>query len=130
MKRSLHTKIKWINLSKLSSQHKVVISKSGSFYLFHRCYFSHFTALLTECHIQLIVIVMSVFLLDHPQHSAAISQDKLEDTGLEDIYGYDCPRPIIPPAPTRRAISEITGPSAAFSALSIDGAVEASTCLY
>ncbi|XP_062288542.1 E3 ubiquitin-protein ligase CBL-like [Scomber scombrus] len=64
--------------------------------------------------------------LDHPQHSSAASQDKLDDTSLEDVYEYDCPRSILPPAPTRRAISEIAGPSSAFSTLSIDVAVEAS----
>ncbi|CAK6971391.1 E3 ubiquitin-protein ligase CBL-like isoform X1 [Scomber scombrus] len=64
--------------------------------------------------------------LDHSQHSSAASQDKLDDTSLEDVYEYDCPRSILPPAPTRRAISEIAGPSSAFSTLSIDVAVEAS----
>ncbi|XP_035522478.1 E3 ubiquitin-protein ligase CBL-like [Morone saxatilis] len=64
--------------------------------------------------------------LDHPQHSAVVSQDMKEDTSEEDVYEYDCPRPIVPPAPTRRALSDIGGPSAAFSTLSIDSAVEAS----
>ncbi len=63
---------------------------------------------------------------DLPQHSAVVSQDKKEETSEEDIYEYDCPRPVAPPAPTRRAVSDIIAPSAAFSALSIDGAVEAS----
>uniref|UniRef100_A0A8C4EXF2 E3 ubiquitin-protein ligase CBL n=1 Tax=Dicentrarchus labrax TaxID=13489 RepID=A0A8C4EXF2_DICLA len=62
---------------------------------------------------------------DHPQHSAVVSQDMKEDTSEEDVYEYDCPRPVVPPAPTRRALSDIGGPSAAFSTLSIDSAVEA-----
>ncbi|KAM7373935.1 hypothetical protein PAMP_006619 [Pampus punctatissimus] len=62
--------------------------------------------------------------LDHPQHSATVSQEKLDDDSLEEIY--DCPRPVVPPTPTRRTLSEISGPSAAFSTLSIDSAVEAS----
>uniref|UniRef100_A0A671W4N7 E3 ubiquitin-protein ligase CBL n=1 Tax=Sparus aurata TaxID=8175 RepID=A0A671W4N7_SPAAU len=61
-----------------------------------------------------------------PQQSAVVSQDKKEETVEEDIYEYDCPRPVVPPAPTRRTLSDISGPSAAFSTLSIDGAVEAS----
>lgn len=69
-------------------------------------------------------------LSDLPQQSAVVSQDKKEETVEEDIYEYDCPRPVVPPAPTRRTLSDISGPSAAFSTLSIDGAVEASTYLY
>ncbi|XP_029303985.1 E3 ubiquitin-protein ligase CBL-like isoform X2 [Cottoperca gobio] len=61
-----------------------------------------------------------------PQPSAAVPQDKKEETSEEDIYEYDCPRPVIPPAPTRRTMSDMGGPSAAFSTLSIDSAVEAS----
>lgn len=61
--------------------------------------------------------------LDHPQH---LAQDKKEETSVEDIYEYDTPRPVVPPAPTRRTLSDISGPSAAFSTLSMDGAVEAS----
>ncbi|XP_028276703.1 E3 ubiquitin-protein ligase CBL-like isoform X2 [Parambassis ranga] len=61
--------------------------------------------------------------LDHPQYSA---KDKKEDASVEDVYEYDCPRPVVPPAPTRRTLSEISGPSTAFSNLSVDGAVEAS----
>ncbi|TMS14112.1 E3 ubiquitin-protein ligase CBL [Larimichthys crocea] len=64
--------------------------------------------------------------LDHPQHSAAVSQDMKEETNEEDVYEYDCPRPVVPPAPTRRTLSDMGGPSAAFSTLSIDSAVEAS----
>ncbi|XP_045895003.1 E3 ubiquitin-protein ligase CBL-like isoform X2 [Micropterus dolomieu] len=64
--------------------------------------------------------------LDLPQHSVAVPQDKMEETSVEDVYIYDCPRPVVPLAPTRRAQSDISGPSAAFSALSMDGAVEAS----
>lgn len=59
-----------------------------------------------------------------------VSQDKKEETVEEDIYEYDCPRPVVPPAPTRRTLSEMSGPSAAFSTLSIDGAVEASMYLH
>ncbi|KAM7397532.1 hypothetical protein PAMA_005706 [Pampus argenteus] len=62
--------------------------------------------------------------LDHSQHLATVSQEKLDDDSLEEIY--DCPRPVVPPTPTRRTLSEISGPSAAFSTLSIDSAVEAS----
>ncbi|KAM9847219.1 E3 ubiquitin-protein ligase CBL-like [Aulostomus maculatus] len=62
---------------------------------------------------------------DHLQLSAAASQDKLEESNMEQVYEYDCPRPVVPPAPARRAISEISGPSATFSTLSIDR-VEAS----
>lgn len=38
----------------------------------------------------------------------------------EGIYEYDCPRAAAPPPPTRRTLSDISGPSAAFGALSID----------
>ncbi|CAB1448205.1 unnamed protein product [Pleuronectes platessa] len=64
--------------------------------------------------------------LDHPPPPAAVPQDKKEDSSEEEIYEYDCPRPVVPPAPTRRTMSDMSGPSAAFSSLSIDGAVEAS----
>ncbi|XP_053296930.1 E3 ubiquitin-protein ligase CBL [Pleuronectes platessa] len=64
--------------------------------------------------------------LDHPPPPAAVPQDKKEDSSEEEIYEYDCPRPVVPPAPTRRTMSDMSGPSAAFSTLSIDGAVEAS----
>lgn len=60
---------------------------------------------------------------DHPQ-SAVVSQD--EENSEEGVYEYDCPRPVAPPAPTRRNLSDISSPSAAFSTLSIDSAVEAS----
>ncbi|KAM4545651.1 E3 ubiquitin-protein ligase CBL-like isoform 2-T2 [Odontesthes bonariensis] len=63
--------------------------------------------------------------LDHPQHTAGVSLDK-KDTSVEDVYEYDCPRPVITPASTRRTVSEIVCPSAAFSTLSVDGPVEAS----
>ncbi|RVE64277.1 hypothetical protein OJAV_G00144100 [Oryzias javanicus] len=62
---------------------------------------------------------------DHPQLSAVAFQDKKEDTAVEDVYEYDCPRPLVPPAPTRRALSEINKTSAAFSVLSLDCTVEA-----
>ncbi|KAM3601946.1 uncharacterized protein V6R79_021810 [Siganus canaliculatus] len=62
----------------------------------------------------------------HHQQSAVASQDKREDHIEEDIYEYDCPRPVVPPAPTRRTLSDINGPSTAFSALSIDSAVDPS----
>lgn len=69
-----------------------------------------------------------------PPLPAAVSQDKKADIGSgkeeeEDIYEYDFPRPVAPPAPTRRAMSDMGGPSTAFSCLSIDGAVEAGTSL-
>lgn len=63
----------------------------------------------------------------------AVCQDKKGDINgereeeEEDIYEYDFPRPVAPPAPTRRAMSDMGGPCAAFSCLSIDSAVEAST---
>ncbi|XP_056262448.1 E3 ubiquitin-protein ligase CBL-like [Pseudoliparis swirei] len=63
---------------------------------------------------------------DQPQHSPAVPQDKEEESIEEDVYEYDCPRPVIPPAPTRRTLSDMGGPAAAFSTLSIDSAVEAS----
>lgn len=37
----------------------------------------------------------------------------------EDVYEYDCPR-AAPAPPTRRTLSDISGPSAALGALSID----------
>ncbi|XP_072230413.1 E3 ubiquitin-protein ligase CBL-like isoform X2 [Leuresthes tenuis] len=64
--------------------------------------------------------------LDHPQHPAGVSLDKKEDTSVEDVYEYDCPRSVVTPATTRRTVSEIVCPSAAFSTLSVDGPVEAS----
>lgn len=48
-----------------------------------------------------------------------------EDVGVEDVYGYDCPRPVVPPAPTRRNLSDVSCPYAAFNSLSIDASVEA-----
>ncbi|CAI5642810.1 E3 ubiquitin-protein ligase CBL isoform X2 [Oreochromis niloticus] len=63
--------------------------------------------------------------LDHPQHSA-VPQDKKEEASVEDVYEYDFPRSVVPPAPARRALSDIGGPSAAFSNLSIDSAVDPS----
>lgn len=63
---------------------------------------------------------------DHPQQAAVVSQDK-EENSEEDVYEYDFPRPVVPPAPTRRTLSEISSPSAAFSTLSIDSVVEG-TC--
>ena len=72
------------------------------------------------------LLTTGVCVSDHPQHSAVDPQDKKEETSEEDIYEYDCPRPVAPPAPTRRTMSDMGGPSAAFSTLSIDGALEAS----
>nr|XP_057943943.1 E3 ubiquitin-protein ligase CBL-like [Doryrhamphus excisus] len=60
---------------------------------------------------------------ERPQHSSAAAQ---ANASFEDVYEYDCPRPVAPPAPARRALSDMNGPSKAFSSLSIDGAVEAS----
>uniref|UniRef100_A0A665TJJ0 E3 ubiquitin-protein ligase CBL n=1 Tax=Echeneis naucrates TaxID=173247 RepID=A0A665TJJ0_ECHNA len=60
---------------------------------------------------------------DHPQRLAADFQDKKEETNVEDVYEYDCPRPVVPPAPTRRTLSDISTPSAAFSTLSVDGSL-------
>lgn len=67
---------------------------------------------------------------DLPQQAAVVPQDKKEETSEEDIYEYDCPRPIAPPAPARRTLSDISGPSAAFSTLSMDSAVDASMYFY
>ncbi|XP_071783068.1 E3 ubiquitin-protein ligase CBL-like [Centroberyx gerrardi] len=61
---------------------------------------------------------------EHPHHSAVVSQVKLEENELEDVYEYDYPRPVVPPAPTRRTLSDITGTSAAFNNLSMDGSIE------
>ncbi|KAM9729403.1 E3 ubiquitin-protein ligase CBL-like [Menidia menidia] len=58
--------------------------------------------------------------LDHPKPS-----DRKEDPDVEDVYEYDCPRPVVAPAPSRRAVPEIGCPSTSFSSLSMDGAVEA-----
>ncbi|KAM8900429.1 E3 ubiquitin-protein ligase CBL-like isoform 2-T2 [Spinachia spinachia] len=64
--------------------------------------------------------------LDSPQHPAALPRDKKKEEAIEeDIYEYDLPRPIPPPAPTRRTMSDMGGPKAAFSTLSVDSAVEA-----
>ncbi|XP_029956559.1 E3 ubiquitin-protein ligase CBL-like [Salarias fasciatus] len=65
---------------------------------------------------------------DHPPPplAAAASQDRQEDAILEDVYEYDCPRPAAPPAPTRRTLSDMSGPSAAFSGLSVDAALDSS----
>lgn len=61
---------------------------------------------------------------DLPQRAAVDSLEKTEETSVEDIYEYDCPRPVAPQAPTRRTLSDVSAPSAAFSSLSLDGAVE------
>lgn len=58
-----------------------------------------------------------------PEPAAAVAPMKPDESGSEDIYEYNCPRPIGPPAPARRAMSDIA--SASFSSMSIDGAVEA-----
>lgn len=74
-----------------------------------------------------VVFISAYCFSDQPQHSSAVPQDKEEESIEEDVYEYDCPRPVIPPAPTRRTLSDMGGPAAAFSTLSIDSAVEAST---
>lgn len=63
-------------------------------------------------------------LSEPPQHSAVGPQEK-EDTSVEDVYGYDCPRPVVPPAPTRRNLSDVSCSFAAFNSLSIEASVEA-----
>ncbi|XP_061558484.1 E3 ubiquitin-protein ligase CBL-like [Phycodurus eques] len=64
---------------------------------------------------------------ERPQHSSSVVyQPKSTDGSSEDAYEYDCPRPLAPPAPARRALADLNGPSTAFSTLSIDGAVEPS----
>ncbi|KAM4726136.1 E3 ubiquitin-protein ligase CBL-like [Anableps anableps] len=65
--------------------------------------------------------------LELDQLPAVVSQEKKEDGGAEDVYEFDRPRPVVPLAPTRRILSEISGPSAAFSSLSMDTSVEAGT---
>uniref|UniRef100_A0A669DSF6 E3 ubiquitin-protein ligase CBL n=1 Tax=Oreochromis niloticus TaxID=8128 RepID=A0A669DSF6_ORENI len=61
---------------------------------------------------------------------SAVPQDKKEEASVEDVYEYDFPRSVVPPAPARRALSDIGGPSAAFSNLSIDSAVDPSMCVF
>ncbi|XP_043996269.1 E3 ubiquitin-protein ligase CBL-like isoform X2 [Gambusia affinis] len=63
--------------------------------------------------------------LELDQLQAAASQDRKEDSEAEDIYEFDRPRPVAPPAPTRRIPSEISCPSAPFSSLSMDASAEA-----
>ncbi|MED6282896.1 hypothetical protein CHARACLAT_003134 [Characodon lateralis] len=65
--------------------------------------------------------------LELPHLPAVVSQDKKEDSSLEDVYEYDRPRPLVPLAPSRRNLSEINCPAAAFSSLSMDASVEAGT---
>lgn len=55
-----------------------------------------------------------------------LPQEDQDENVDEDIYEYDCPRAAAPPPPTRRTLSDISGPSAAFGALSIDS-LETST---
>lgn len=57
---------------------------------------------------------------DVPAQSVPASHEAQEENAEEDIYEYDCPRAAAPPPPTRRTLSDISGPSAAFGALSID----------
>lgn len=69
---------------------------------------------------------------DVPPQSAVVSQESKEENIEEDIYEYDCPRPVAlpaPPAPSRRPLADISGPTAAFSALSIDSSLETSRFL-
>eukprot|EP00066_Takifugu_rubripes_P020285 XP_011609551.1 PREDICTED: E3 ubiquitin-protein ligase CBL-like [Takifugu rubripes] len=58
--------------------------------------------------------------LDVPAQSAIVSPEAQEENAEEDVYEYDCPRAVAPPPPTRRTLSDISGPSTAFGALSID----------
>lgn len=57
---------------------------------------------------------------DVPAQSAIVSPEAQEEDAEEDVYEYDCPRAVAPPPPTRRTLSDISGPSTAFGALSID----------
>ncbi|XP_015251211.1 PREDICTED: E3 ubiquitin-protein ligase CBL-like [Cyprinodon variegatus] len=65
--------------------------------------------------------------LELPQPPVVVSQDKKEEPSVEEIYEFDRPRPVVPPAPTRRNLSEISCPSGAFNSLSMDASVEAGT---
>ncbi|XP_053702289.1 E3 ubiquitin-protein ligase CBL-like isoform X1 [Synchiropus splendidus] len=60
-----------------------------------------------------------------PEAAAAAAPAKPDGTSSEDIYEYNCPRPVGPPAPARRAMSDISATAASFSTLSMDGALEA-----
>lgn len=57
---------------------------------------------------------------DGPAPTAPVPQDDQDENAHEDIYEYDSPRAAAPPPPTRRTLSDISGPAAAFGALSIE----------
>ncbi|XP_028322962.1 E3 ubiquitin-protein ligase CBL-like isoform X2 [Gouania willdenowi] len=75
------------------------------------------------CNIQSQAETAQVPELDFPPHPA--SQEKKEEIIVEDIYEYDCPRPLVPPAPTR-SVLDMSSSSSAFSNLSIEAPVDAS----
>lgn len=66
---------------------------------------------------------------DVAAQSVVVPEEMQDEDVDEDIYEYDCPRAAAPPPPTRRNLSDISGPSAAFGALSIDS-LETSRCQH
>lgn len=60
-----------------------------------------------------------------PPPPAPSSQDGKDDGVVEDVYEYDCPRPVAPPAPTRRTLSDVSGPAAP-TAFSLEAALDSS----
>ncbi|XP_046876450.1 E3 ubiquitin-protein ligase CBL [Hypomesus transpacificus] len=59
---------------------------------------------------------------DHLYLPPAVPPHSMEEAQSEDVYEYDYPRPVVPPAPARRALSDVSGSSSSFSCLSLDGA--------
>lgn len=57
---------------------------------------------------------------DVPAQSVIVSQEAQEEKAEEDVYEYDCPRAVARPPPTRRTLSDTSGPSTAFGALGVD----------
>ncbi|KAM6970044.1 E3 ubiquitin-protein ligase CBL-like [Aplochiton taeniatus] len=59
---------------------------------------------------------------EHLHPPPAVPQHTLEEVESEAVYEYDYPRPTVPPAPTRRTLSDVAGASGTFSTLSLDDA--------